>query len=1043
MKPISLKITAFGPFAKPCELNFKDDLNGQDIFVITGPTGSGKTTIFDAICYALYGATSGATRSGKELRSDFVDLDGDRTEIEFTFSVKDKQYKITRAPEQLQKKKRGDGYREIPAAIVFEELDSDALPLTKVNEVASAIHEVVGLTVEQFRKIVMIPQGDFKDFLTANTGEKEELLRKIFGTHLFKQIQEQLDNTAKELKKNALATENEIVAQFKNFKCQEQDALNLMIANNEPISSLIQEAEVSITQEKNKTATLLEEINALKLKYSKQMDHYNQAVKVEEKFVSLGRSELKFSELAKQKDEMKQIKETLLCAKNAEVVSRAQSHYFEKEVAVKKSNEALVQEQLNLTKLITAFDASKLEYEKVDDLTQKIEKQVKVIQTFYSYEGDVIKLNEHREEVKLLTTQLDDLMTSLDFKKISLEEVKGVVNTIESMQHLQAQLKTQNIELGHEMDQIKSMDKQLNQLSDKLKNLQLTSKKLVALEAEMTVLLAKVDSLKYKYDEQATLFMNSAAITLAKELKMDRPCPVCGSTHHPNLAPTDKEVPTKEELKHLQVSYEVEKEKLDTLAKHVASDKQKVKSEEQSIAESLENIATLFTNLDRETITIETVVQQQEVLNTRLSDLTQQLKMQHTQLQEVERKLQGAIQKRATLEALEKEIENIQKDYQAKTVAKASAQTSVDDILMRVPTQCQDLINLRVQIKVEEQQKVQLETQKQHIVTDYQRLSNEVASCTSTVASLTDLLATQKQDQAIAKTNYDLSLSEYFEDEVTFEACKLSPQDMLVLEEKIKHYEQECYACEQLIKTLKSDLLDVTRENLVELSTVIDYSKNQIENLMKQLTMMETTITYNEEVLSQILNRYQRIKKQEEQYRIIGDLADMANGRGNGRMTFETYVLSSYFDEVLTYSNQRLQKMTAQRYYLQRREEVKGGGRKGLELDVYDAHTAKTRAVTTLSGGESFKASLALALGLSDTVQHNAGGIQLDTMFIDEGFGTLDSQSLDQAIDILMDLQDNGRLIGVISHVNELKERIRAKLVVESVNPGSRAYFKK
>ena len=262
-------------------------------------------------------------------------------------------------------------------------------------------------------------------------------------------------------------------------------------------------------------------------------------------------------------------------------------------------------------------------------------------------------------------------------------------------------------------------------------------------------------------------------------------------------------------------------------------------------------------------------------------------------------------------------------------------------------------------------------------------------------------------------------------------------------EAQVKAYEQELQGVQSQLIALEQSLKDLAPVELSRIEELIRHLSDQKELLQKEMNAKDLIKAHNKDVLESIQRQYRLIQKREEEYRVIGELADLANGKSGGKMSFETYVLSSYFDDVLEAANSRLEKMTARRYYLLRREEVKGGGRKGLDLDVYDSHTCKKRPVNTLSGGESFKASLALALGLSDTVQQNSGGIQLDTMFIDEGFGTLDSESLDQAIDILMELQDYGRLIGVISHVNELKERIPAKLVVEMDSNGSRAYFKK
>ena len=244
VKPISLKITAFGPYAKQTELNFKEDLKNQDIFVITGPTGAGKTTIFDAICYALYGETSGNKRKGEELRSDFAASSDNKTEVEFTFSVKDKVYCINRAPKQWVKKLRGDGLREMAASVELRELDSDRAPLTKDMDVRNEVQAILGLSVDQFRKIVMIPQGDFKEFLYANTASKEELLRKIFGTDFYKALQEQLVEQSKCLKAEVADTEKEIAAKLKVIKCDPSSMLYQMIAENKLLVHILEEVQV-------------------------------------------------------------------------------------------------------------------------------------------------------------------------------------------------------------------------------------------------------------------------------------------------------------------------------------------------------------------------------------------------------------------------------------------------------------------------------------------------------------------------------------------------------------------------------------------------------------------------------------------------------------------------------------------------------------------------------------------------------------------------------------------------------------------------------
>lgn len=280
MKPLLLKITAFGPYAKQTTLNFKEDLVNQEIFVVTGPTGAGKTTIFDAICYALYGETSGGSRTGKELRSDFAAQSDLKTEVEFTFKVKDKIYKIVRAPQQLQKKKRGEGFREVPASVELLEVGSERPPLTKDSEVKEQIQEIIGLKVEQFRKIVMIPQGDFKEFLYANTTNKEEILRKIFGTDFYKSIQEQLTAKSNALKLEVADTQKAILAELKLIKTDEDHVIDI----EQPLPTLL---DVATSVQKNwrqSIETLSEMIKILDESIQEHRTNYEAGMRLNEKF---------------------------------------------------------------------------------------------------------------------------------------------------------------------------------------------------------------------------------------------------------------------------------------------------------------------------------------------------------------------------------------------------------------------------------------------------------------------------------------------------------------------------------------------------------------------------------------------------------------------------------------------------------------------------------------------------------------------------------------------------------------------------------------
>ena len=342
-----------------------------------------------------------------------------------------------------------------------------------------------------------------------------------------------------------------------------------------------------------------------------------------------------------------------------------------------------------------------------------------------------------------------------------------------------------------------------------------------------------------------------------------------------------------------------------------------------------------------------------------------------------------------------------------------------------------------------ELRKVELEQNISSSEADYQRVTTQIAGLKAAIEEVNQQLAYYIEQFEQSNEAFFEQIQTYFESVERYEEAKQWIELLAQLEQQVQNYYQELHTATKMQEMLQEELKGKDRVDLSVLEEMMAELDRRKAEITKDRAILMANLEQNEMILNSVTKKYQTIQKREQEYAIVGELDSLANGRSGGKMSFETYVLSSYFDEVLAAANARLQKMTSRRYYLLRREEVKGVGRKGLDLDVYDSHTCNNRPVNTLSGGESFKASLALALGLSDTVQQNSGGIQLDTMFIDEGFGTLDSESLDQAIDILMELQDHGRLIGVISHVNELKERIPAKLVVETDGAGSQAYFRK
>ena len=1039
MKPLVLKMSAFGPYAKPTTLNFKDDLDQQDIFVVTGPTGAGKTTIFDAICYALYGETSGGSRSGKELRSDFVKESEIKTEVSFTFSVKDKTYCVTRAPQQLQKKKRGEGFREVPATVEFLELNSDYPPLTKDSEVREQIQQIIGLKIEQFRKIVMIPQGDFKEFLVANTTNKEEILRKIFGTDFYKAVQEQLTVKANLLKTDVLETQQKIEAELQLVKTDKETALDI----TQPLENVFEQ----VNQQQQLFMAYKEKLDGLHKELLQKINAYQQEYeekkRLNEKIEEYELAKTRLEHLKGQQETVQAYEKQINQAKHAQTLLPLENECLRYQAL--KQDTLVKQTQLKeeLMSCETEFILVKKCYDAIDSLRQELDEMNRVREELSRYVESVKRLGEKKQLLRELRQEGIELGERVKNWNDQLKELKHQVGDLDRLTEEKGLCKEQ--QHAQEVRELKMNEdvQYVTLLCQKLETYGQTRSSLIGKEDKVREVLEAAKVKRENYEHQAQLFMNAAAIRLANELKVGQPCPVCGSCEHPNPSRSEEVILSKAELE----KFRLEVESLEQRGRSEENEVSILRVTLKKIEEELNDLKTLLfqrsliaeseeiTDVDAAQLKLQLVNQQSELLHKK-----KQLMLTLTKL---EQEMKQLMEKKAMISPLEEKLSKGEKELQGQREAYQSELRSIKDLEEGIPQDYRSAEVLMIRLK---ELSTNIEAIEKNIKTsqeDYQRVSSQITRLTTLNEEVTKQLSDYTKEFETSQSIFLGEVAEKFADKLDYEQAKTWIEQMQVLEQHVTRYYQEWHTAITIEQTLRRELKDETKVDLTRLEDMMDHLSQERLEIEKQRATIQANHEQNEHILSSVTKKYHLIQAKEKDYAILGELDSLANGRSGRRMSFETYVLSSYFDEVLLAANLRLQKMTARRYYLLRREEVKGGGRKGLDLDVYDSHTCNQRPVNTLSGGESFKASLALALGLCDVVQQNSGGIQLDTMFIDEGFGTLDAESLDQAIDILMDLQDHGRLIGIISHVNELKERIPVKLMVETDATGSRAYFRK
>ena len=1038
MRPIKLTISAFGPYASKQVIDF-EELKGRNIFVISGKTGAGKTTIFDAISYALYGEASGESRETDSLRSHFAD-DNTETYVELEFELRGERYIVNRVPKQKKKRVRGDGYTEKTADATL--ILPDGKVITKVKNVTDKIIEILGITREQFKQIVMLAQGEFKKLLLADSVEREGIFRKIFNTYDFEKIQAELKDKAANLSKNRTKSKHEMEINLKNIKGEH----DIVIDEYVDFPLVIEKLKDLLERDNNIYKTLNEE--------GKEVDNKLQVKNQEKAIIETNNNLLKekeiitkaLEELLSKEDEYKNKAKAIIDGKNAKEVKYIEDKLIETTKKLTKR-----EEDYNLS--LKNINSLKLKQEEANKLLQ-IEESKECYREKLSVEiNNLNKLEEKIIELDSLNNKVMHLKQSAENSKLQIinnkketEELKKSKEEKELQLKDIATLETKKVELESD---IKAKNKTLDEVRELFKvirsfqNTYIEHNNKAKEYKEFEVEYKKV---KENYEKMDDLYKKEQAGILASKLQENEPCPVCGSTNHPNKA-TIKEnlkIPTKEELK-------VAKENLDKLEK-----------------ENLEKINNLTTLNSNKTTYLEQVNNHLSMLSATLnidktfnSETAKVVKNLGTELKSVIDKLKDellkVIDKISLKEKIEKELnlitttinereqsliklEESEKNY---TTELTQNITKIDEYKKEIPENITDLktLNNLIEVKTKE-----LNISKEKLAKlrlENENLAKKLEGENSTSKEINKSIEELKLEIANNKANFNEAIKEQgFDNIQTYEDAKLQISMVESLEKEVENYNSEL----KLTKAKQEDIINKTKDIVFMDITTIDEEIRSIQNNKKELESklreLHAIIVGNKTILKNVENLNIEFKEIEEEYKVVGELADLANGKKAPYISFERYILASYFEDIIEAANIRLEKMTGDRFSLIRKtSKSKGAGQKGLELEIYDNYTDSSRDVSSLSGGESFKASLSLALGLSDIVQSNAGGVSLDTMFVDEGFGTLDPQSLDNAIDSLLELQRGGRLVGIISHVEELKERIDAKLEVTSTSKGSKVEF--
>ena len=929
MKPEKLIISAFGPYAAETEVDFTK-LGDGGLYLITGDTGAGKTTIFDAITYALYNQTSGGERNGNMMRSQYAQPEAE-TYVELEFLYRGQTYRVRRNPDyKITKTLKNGKIREqkVPHSVELTLPDGTVFP-EKKNATDAKIIEILGLTADQFSQIVMIAQGDFLKLLYTKSDERKMIFSKLFRTDIYWKIQENL-------RRKSMEMDERIQENDRAFEQEKSRIIPLPESEELPLDELVERLRERVKdalKEQNLRRANVEELN-------KKITKYEEINKL---FVSLEKIRRTGKELEARQAESKERRQQIENARKADKVLVAEQQNLRQQQAVEQSAQAIAKMTETLADHQEMFETLKTQLQEAEakqkrEAADTQKKMLALEQSFPSYEA----LQNARSEEQQAKKVWEDLGKT---SEESFHKKEAGIAALKEQQKQQEQV----------VEQTK-------------KNWEQTS-------------LSASESAKH-YEHMYEAFLKEQAGILAENLSAGCPCPVCGSTVHPDPAKLSDHAVTELEVEQAKKTRAAAEEKRDLA--HAAFETEK--TEKQKLAQAVEKEEADF-------VLAQTIAKQQR----------KEAEQNYVSLQKIAEQIREKLVYPSLAEA--------KKQYAAMQKALEAAEQEIAKKRQKVSELAEAMNTLKGQKLAEEEN---------------QKTAKKLA------------VKTEKEYAKLLEKSGFVS-------EETYHLAILPERSRSKLEREEKEYESQCLRQQSEQKLLEKQVSGKTYTDTTELNEQLKAEKQALKEAEKTYMELHTAYENDRSVLQNCAVYLEKGKKLESEDQVIKSLSKTANGRlsGSAKIDFETYIQRQYFKQIIHEANKRLLTMSNHQFILKLKEEANTGRKtnEGLDLSVYSLVTDSERDVKTLSGGESFLAALAMALGLSDIVERSAGAIHPDMMFIDEGFGSLDAQSRQQAIEVLGELAGDSRMVGIISHVTELKEQIDRKLVVNRTDNGSRAVW--
>lgn len=1017
MRPLRLTMEAFGPYAGQQVLDFAE-LGGRDFFLIHGPTGSGKTTLLDAMAFALYGETSGAGRSGAQMRSQQADPNTE-TRVRFDFRIGDTCYRVERSPEQEVSKKRGTGTtKRAPEGHLWRSSTPGTDPGTgddgwtvmasKTGQVTSEVARMLGFSSEQFRQVILIPQGRFREVLEADSKKREEILETLFGTQRFTAIAEKLKNRARALAADAEKGELEKTALLQSHAVETAAELREKHATTVTAATDARARLDTLKTQRDIAATALQTARAL-----------------DQRFAEAEAAAKAWQEWQQREPERDTLTVRIALARRAAALTGA--HELRQRVREQATRSATEHKRLTdaLPPLETAraraaeqLAASEREQTRRDALTVELSRLRELEPRFREW-------TEGRRAHTALANELKTATAEAERLRKLAAEAAARVPTAEKVW----------LAAGEAQSRIPVLETQLRTIDE--------TRDLLARRAKLTTVIensaAQVETLKQRGLElkdaharnESTLAVEQSrwdtgqAALLATRLIDGQPCPVCGATHHPvPAAGSADELPSEARIKAARETVDASKQRLEVAREAYLKANSELTAQREKLAE-----------LTAPEQSAETLLEQKKTLEAELASARKVVAQTAT----------------LSIDAVRKAADEARAAADKADTARSEIASKIDRLTASLDALARDLPEALRADGAMNRRSCEIDTEiaaiaarrktaQETLATSGQALAGAKAALDAATKTQTDTAAeAAKQDAAWT----DALRAHGFADENAWSAGLLDPDALSTHEAKLAQWQSGHASARDRDARVRESLAGAgERPALAGLEETSKAADAALQTAQAESGRLGGEVERLTQAVTRLVKMEAAFGSLQETYSIAGKLADAVGGKNPLGLTLQRFVLTAFLDDTLIAASGRLVRMSRGRYRLERRREREDMRRaSGLDLDVFDEFTGLSRSVNTLSGGEAFLASLALALGLADVVQSYAGGMKMDALFIDEGFGTLDQEALDEALKALVDLRERGRLVGIISHVPELKERIDVRLEVTTSREGSIAAF--